>query len=54
MPPNFRLMWNLMACGTAMVRESHRRMCQEFECGPTDFLMLVCDGISEGSVRVVL
>ncbi|CAK9055041.1 Protein phosphatase 2C (PP2C) [Durusdinium trenchii] len=21
----------------------------EFECGPTDFLMLVCDGISEGS-----
>ncbi|OLP96479.1 Titin [Symbiodinium microadriaticum] len=42
------LMWNLMACGTAMVRESHRRMCQEFECGPTDFLMLVCDGISEG------
>ena len=21
---------------------------QEFECGPTDFLMLVCDGISEG------
>eukprot|EP00931_Biecheleriopsis_adriatica_P083125 TRINITY_DN5665_c0_g2_i1.p1 TRINITY_DN5665_c0_g2~~TRINITY_DN5665_c0_g2_i1.p1 ORF type:complete len:575 (-),score=109.26 TRINITY_DN5665_c0_g2_i1:33-1757(-) len=22
---------------------------QEFECGPTDFLMLVCDGISEGS-----
>ncbi|CAE7428414.1 Ttn [Symbiodinium sp. CCMP2456] len=23
-------------------------MCQEFECGPTDFVMLVCDGISEG------
>jgi len=22
---------------------------QEFDCGPTDFLMLVCDGISEGS-----
>jgi len=22
---------------------------KEFECGPTDFLMLVCDGISEGS-----
>ena len=24
-------------------------MYQEFECGPTDFLMLVCDGVSEGS-----
>lgn len=21
---------------------------EEFECGPTDFLMLVCDGVSEG------